>query len=196
MFPTLSSKKTWPLLFLGGLLLVVALIFYWRLEVEEVAGDYHVRKGNYRLEDGQLAQALQEFALALEQNPQHVAAHLGLALALMQSGGRDDEALAAFDRTIALKPDLAVAYANKGILLDRRGEYREALEHYRQALALEPKVAEGPGWLWRFMRNLDEKPPTIADRAAYLERELQKPAAEQLLRLPEKDQQQRMYRLD
>lgn len=190
-----SSPKTGPLLLFGALLLVVALFFYWRVAVEDEVGDYHVRAGNYRLEDGQFKEALAEFGLALEKNPGHALAHLGLAIALMQSG-RDDEALAAFDRTIALKPDLAVAYANKGILLDRLGDYPQALAHYQKALALEPKVAEGPGWLWRFLRNLDEKPPTVADRAAYLEQELQKTAAEQLLRLPEQDVRQRMYRLD
>ena len=43
---------------------------------------------------------------------------------------------------------------------------------------------------------MHEKPPTIADRADYLETELAKPADERLLQLPEKDGEQRMYKVD
>jgi hypothetical protein len=44
------------------------------------------------------------------------------------------------------------------------------------------------------MRNVDEKPPTIADRAKYIEEELKKPPEERLLRVPEVDEEQRMYK--
>ena len=46
------------------------------------------------------------------------------------------------------------------------------------------------------MRNIDEKPPTIRDRAEYLEAELAKPADERLLKVPEVDKKQRMYKID
>jgi hypothetical protein len=46
------------------------------------------------------------------------------------------------------------------------------------------------------MRNIDEKPPTIKDRADYLEAELAKPEAERLLKIPEVDEKQRMYKID
>jgi len=46
------------------------------------------------------------------------------------------------------------------------------------------------------MRNVDKKPPGIADRAAYLEKELQKPPGQRLLKVPELDDQQRMYKVD
>ncbi len=75
------------------------------------------------------------------------------------------------------------------------GRHREALEDYREALRLDPSLAEGPGWLTRFLRNQWEPPPTIADRARYLEHELQKPPGERVLRRPEQDSQQRMYKV-
>jgi hypothetical protein len=49
--------------------------------------------------------------------------------------------------------------------------------------------------LTRFLRNQAERPPTIADRAAYLRAELAKPEGERRLRVPEVDARQRPYKL-
>jgi hypothetical protein len=76
------------------------------------------------------------------------------------------------------------------------GDHRKALADYKKAIELDEEILEGPGWLWRFMRNIDEKPPTIKDRAAYLEAELAKPEEERLLQVPEIDEKQRMYKID
>jgi tetratricopeptide (TPR) repeat protein len=171
---------------------VVAFVYYWRTS-ERVPGDYEVKRGNYSLEDGQLEGAIEEFGAALEENPRHKGARLGLAVAYMQKG-ENEKALENFDRLLELDPENAVAYADRGILHDRMGRYAEALADYRRAMELNPRIAEGPGWLWRFMRNVDEKPPTIADRANYIEEELKKPPEERLLKVPEVDQEQRMYK--
>ena len=122
-------------------------------------------------------------------------AHLGLAITYMQMN-KSAAALAEFNRTIELAPELAAAYADRGVLYDRMGEYEKALADYRKALSMDPKILEGPGFLWRFMRNIDEKPPTILQRADYLEAELAKPVAERLLKVPEIDKKQRMYKID
>ena len=171
---------------------VVAFVLYWRTAVEDTPGDYHVKTGNYRLQDGQYDRAIAEFDLALEANPGHPLAYLGIALALMHQN-RHEASLEAFGHALALDDSLAVAYADRGILHDRMGQHDLALRDYRRALALDPKLADGPGWLWRFLRNIPERPPTIADRAAYLEAELRKPPEARLLRRPEIDAQQRMH---
>ena len=183
------------ILYLAILLGLVTFVFYWRLGTEENPGDYNTKKGNYRLEDGQLDDAFKKFSIALEENPDHVMAHLGLAITYMQMN-KSAAALAEFNRTIELAPELAAAYADRGVLYDRMGEYEKALADYRKALSMDPKILEGPGFLWRFMRNIDEKPPTILQRADYLEAELAKPAAERLLKVPEIDKEQRMYKID
>ena len=172
---------------------VVAFVLYWRTAVEDTPGDYHVKTGNYHLEDGQYDRAIAEFERALEANAGHPLAYLGMALALMHLE-HHEASLEAFGHVLALDDSLAVAYADRGILHDRMGLHAAALQDYRRALSLDPRLADGPGWLWRFLRNLPERPPTIADRAAYLEAELQKPPEDRLLRLPEIDAQQRMYR--
>jgi tetratricopeptide (TPR) repeat protein len=183
------------ILYLVILLGVIAFIFYWRVGTEENPGDYNTKKGNYRLEDGQFDEAVKEFSIALEKDPDHVMAHLGMAITHMQTN-KSAAALAELNRVIELAPEMAAAYANRGILYDRLGEYQKALADYRKALALDPEILEGPGFLWRFMRNIEEKPPTIEQRADYLEAELAKPPAERLLKVPEIDKDQRMYKID
>ena len=187
------DKKAIP--YLIGLLAIIGLVFYWRTGVEKNPGDYNVRKGNYRLEDAQYDEAFKEFTEALQKNPEHVMARLGLATTYMQMG-KDNEALQEFNLVIEIQPDLAAAYANRGILYDRSGQHEKALADYRKALELDPKILEGPGFLWRFMRNIDEKPPTIQDRADYIEAELAKPESERLLKVPDLDKKQRMYKID
>ncbi len=116
----------------------------------------------------------------------------GIALSLMQLG-ESDAALQAFERAIAAEPDVAFVWANRGILHDRLGRHEAAVTDYRHALALDPAVADGPHWLTRFLRKQADRPPTVADRLAYLESELAKPPAQRRLRMPDIDDAQRAY---
>jgi tetratricopeptide (TPR) repeat protein len=106
------------------------------------------------------------------------------------------EAMQEFNLVIENNPELAAAYADRGILYDRMGMHHEALADYNKSMELDAEILEGPGFLWRFMRNIDEKPPSIKDRAAYLEAELAKPEEERLLKVPEIDEKQRMYKIE
>jgi tetratricopeptide (TPR) repeat protein len=173
---------------------IILAVRHWRTSEKE-PGDFNVRQGNYAMEDGLFDEAILRFEEALDRNPEHVGAHLGMAIAFMQTG-REEMAREWFTRTIAQDPGLGAAYANRGILRDRLGKYEDALSDYTKALELDPNLAEGPGLIWRFLRNVDEKPPTIKDRAEYLEAELKKPTSERLLKVPEVDGQQRMYKVE
>lgn len=193
----MSRQGTTPLVPIVVFVLITAafgVFLYKRAFLEEEPGDFHVRTGNYRLEDRHYEEAIAEFKLALEQTPRHRGAHLGLALTYLQTE-RLEDALAELDETIAIDPEFAVAYANRGIANDRLGRYEEAVADYRRAVELDPEVTEGPGWIWRFLHNVSEKPPSIADRADYIEAELKKPPQERLLAVPEQDEKQRMYKV-
>jgi Tfp pilus assembly protein PilF len=72
-------------------------------------------------------------------------ARLGLATTYMQTGNNTD-ALQEFNLVIEIQPDLAAAYANRGVLYDRSGQHEKALADYRKALELDPKILEGPGF--------------------------------------------------
>ena len=49
-----DSRVIIPLLIVIG---VAAFVFFWRTGSDKVPGDYEVRTGNYRLEDGLFKQA-------------------------------------------------------------------------------------------------------------------------------------------
>lgn len=143
--------------------------------------------------DGHYADARAGYREVLEQQPSSLDARRGLARSLMELG-RHDAAMAHFDRAIQAAPDFGATYANRGILHDRMGRYGQAIADYRKALALDPSLADGPGWLTRFLRNQPEAPPTIDERADYLAAQLERPPGERLLRVPEADARQRSYR--
>jgi tetratricopeptide (TPR) repeat protein len=161
--------------------------------METKPGENQYRLANKYLEDGDYDKALEMFNELLGEMPEYKEAHLARAITLLQMG-RLDESRKSFDRSIELDDDYAQAYANRGILNDRAGQHEAALHDYRKAIELNPELGEGPGWLWRFLRNIPEPPPTIADRADYLAEQLKKPEGERLLRVPELDSKQRMYK--
>jgi tetratricopeptide (TPR) repeat protein len=162
--------------------------------VGRTPGEMAYHAGNNFFEDGNYARALEQYDTALREDPQDIYALRGRARSLMQLG-RDQEALAAFDEAIARKPNVGAPYANRGILYDRMGKYRQAVADYEKALQLDRELAEGPNWMTRFLRLQPDKPPTIEDRARYLRAQLAKPESERVLRVPEEDNKQRPYKM-
>lgn len=180
---------------LTAVLVVGVTIYNYLFNSGDELGVMEYRRGNYRLEDGKPKVALREFDIVIQRDPNHAPSHLGRALALMALR-QNEEALMSFAVAVEIRPDFSAVYANRGILHDRMGRYAEAITDYRKALSLDPELGEGPGWITRFLRNQDEAPPTIADRAKYLEAELKKPLRERNLRIPELDEKQRSYKYE
>lgn len=156
-------------------------------------GEYAYHAATNHFADGQYDQALVEYAKALQVNPDYTPAMRGQAETLIMLD-REPEAIMVYDQLIALQPDNAGHYANRGIAHDRLDQFEQALANYVTALALEPKVGEGPGWWTRFRRNQPDKVPGIADRARYLQEQLALPPAERVLRVPELDAAARPFK--
>ncbi len=171
----------------------VAWTIYDSFFAHVAPGDNAYLAGENYFADGHYDDALSEYEAALAQAPDHVYAWRGKARSLLQLG-RHREALLAFEEAIARDPEFAGSYANRGILYDRMGDHENALADYERALSMDSAVAEGPGWMTRFLRLQPEKPPTIADRARYLREQLAKPESERLLHVPEADESQRPYK--
>src|SRR5262249_28341355 len=93
---------------------------------------------------------------------------------------RFDEALASYDKAIALKPDYAEAFSNRGTALKDLKRLDEALASYDKAIALKPDYADGymnrgfgrllagqckegwPDYEWRWeAKDFPSKRPTI-----------------------------------
>ncbi|MDH3689006.1 MAG: tetratricopeptide repeat protein [Gammaproteobacteria bacterium] len=156
-------------------------------------GDRAFHSAERLFEDRAYQRALEQYQRALQESPDHIHALRGYARTMMMLG-ENDEALRAFNDAIELEPDFGGTFANRGILYDRMGDYKLAIQDYEHSLELDQDIAKGPHWLTRFLRLQPEKPPGIAERAAYLRAELAKPEGERLLRVPELDEQQRSYK--
>ncbi|PPR23473.1 MAG: hypothetical protein CFH40_01064 [Alphaproteobacteria bacterium MarineAlpha10_Bin3] len=192
--------------FLMGAATVVmfAVWAFTRQAVETPLGDYEVRQGDIFLSDEKYDGALERFTAALVIMPDHRGALMGRGIAYMQSG-RIAEAEAEFTYLIgflikSLEPDdltgigtLASAYTNRGILYDRTGRYQKALGDYIDALKTDAETVEGPGLIARVL-YATPNPATVRKRAIYLQKQLALPPEKRFLRLPEKDDDQRMYK--
>jgi tetratricopeptide (TPR) repeat protein len=191
---------------LMALLTVGAFVFWDVLEgyVQREPGDYYTEVGSNRLVDELHDEALENFDKALEEAPDHRGALMGRALVFIQTE-RYDDALAELDYLIefldkTLEPDddtgrgvLAAAYANRGIAYDRLGRYEQALENYVQALNTDNETVEGPGVIHKILYGSD-RVSTVRDRAIYIYEQFQLPEEERVLRIPELDAKQRMYK--
>jgi tetratricopeptide (TPR) repeat protein len=169
-------------------------------------GDYHTEVGSNRLVDGLYDQAMEEFNKALEESPDHRGALMGRALIYIQTERYEDAIgelgylIERLEITLESEPDdrtgqgvLAAAFANRGIVHDRRGLYEEALADYIAALRTDPGAVDGPDIFQKIILGGDQI-STVRDRAVYLQQQLQLPEDERRLRLPELDEQQFMYK--
>ena len=60
----------------------------------------------------------------------------------LQEQGKLEEAIEAYNKALAIKPDYAEAYNNMGNALKEQGKLEEAIEAYNKALAIKPDYAE------------------------------------------------------
>lgn len=166
-------------------------------------GDYQVEKGDIHLGSREYDEALAYFDKALEISPDHRGAIMGRAVVFIQKE-RYSEALSELDYLIAFlernldeddptgRGALAAAHANRGIVLDRRGEYEKALADYIKALQVDAEAVSGPGLADKIL--YDPTPSTVRDRARYIYEQLKLPENQRLMRVPELDARERMYK--
>jgi len=171
---------------------------------EDVPGDYEVRQGDIFLQDKLFEKALARFEKALKVEPDHRGALGGKAAALI-SLERYDEADAVLTYLIEFltktlekddptgKGALSAAYGNRGIIKDRQGRYEEALKDYINSINVDAEIADGPSWVDHLLYH-NRKPSSILSRAEYIYLQLKLPENERLMRVPEMDEAQRMYK--
>ncbi len=190
---------------MAGTLLIVAAVaaLVFGDFLGSAPGDYYVRKGDQRLSEGAYEKALENFDLALEEAPNHRGALMGRALVFIQRRQYDKAEeelgrLIEYQSTHLSDDDptgygvLAAAYANRGIIKDRQGRYEAALDDYISALRIDEEAVDGPYLFDEILYGY--RASTVRDRAQYLAEQLQKPEDERLLRIPELDAEQRMYK--
>ena len=175
-----------------------------RSYVQAPTGDYEVRQGDILLSDGKHEAALERFNAALAVSPDHRGAVMGRGLVFLQSE-RYIDAEAEFTYLIEFLRDNveandatgiavhAAAYTNRGIIYDRTGRYEKALADYIEALKIDEGAVDGPSLIDRVIYGTP-RPATTRQRAIYLIEQLALPEDQRVLRMPEKDAEQRMYK--
>ena len=175
-----------------------------RSYVQAPTGDYEVRQGDILLSDGRYEAALERFNAALAVSPDHRGAVMGRGLVFLQSE-RYIDAEAEFTYLIEFLRDNveandatgiavhAAAYTNRGIIYDRTGRYEKALADYIEALKIDEGAVDGPSLIDRVIYGTP-RPATTRQRAIYLIEQLDLPEDQRVLRIPEKDAEQRMYK--
>ena len=167
-------------------------------------GDYETEVCDIRLKDKKYDEAVEAADIALKKMPNHRGAIMCKALVYI-SQKQYREASDQLDYLINfleknLEDDdktgigtLAAAYANRGIIKDRKEDYEGALKDYVKALGIDYESVAGPG-LGTVILNYKFKSSSVKERALYLNEQLQLPDNERILRIEELDEGQVMHK--
>ena len=167
-------------------------------------GDYHTEVCDIRLKDKKYNEALDAANMALEKTPNHRGAIMCKALVYISEkkyfkATEELNYLINFlennlvDDDKTGKGTLAAAYANRGIIKDRKKNYTGALQDYIKALGIDHAAVAGPG-LGTIILNYKFKSSSVKDRALYLNEQLQLPEDERVLSIKELDDGQVMHK--
>jgi len=168
------------------------------------SGDYETEVCDIRLKDKKYDEAVEAADIALKKMPNHRGAIMCKALVYI-SQKQYREASDQLDYLINfleknLEDDdktgigtLAAAYANRGIIKDRKEDYEGALKDYVKALGIDYESVAGPG-LGTVILNYKFKSSSVKERALYLNEQLQLPANERILKIEELDEGQVMHK--
>ena len=167
-------------------------------------GDYETEVCDMRLKDKLYDQALQAANTALEKSPDHRGAIMCKALVFISQkmyleATEELNYLINFLKKTVKDDDLtgvgtlAAAYANRGIIKDRKKDYQGALQDYLKALGIDHKAVAGPG-LGTVILNYKFKSSSVKERALYLNEQLQLPESERVVKIQELDEGQVMHK--
>ena len=107
------------------------------IRIDPHDADYHSFRAALLFERSRWQDALAASEAALAIDPEHVAANNFRAMALVKLGRRA-EAGQTIDAALARSPEDAFSHANKGWALLEARKPKEALDHFREALRLDP----------------------------------------------------------
>lgn len=109
------------------------------IELDPYDPDYFALLSSIRFQKHRWADALAAAEEGLAIDPEHVGCTNLRAMALTKQGRRE-QAGATIDAALARDPESAITHANQGWTLLERGEPKRAMEHFREALRLEPDL--------------------------------------------------------
>jgi tetratricopeptide (TPR) repeat protein len=107
------------------------------VRLEPTDADYHGMKAAIEFSNEHWQAALDAAETGLQMDAEHVTCNNLRAMALVKLGRKSDAGLT-IDSTLAREPENSFSHANKGWTLLEQGRRKEALEHFRESLRLEP----------------------------------------------------------
>jgi tetratricopeptide (TPR) repeat protein len=118
------------------ILLLVCLslpLIVWAVSSPDIVSQALTKKAH-----GDFQGALDDFTIAISQNPKNVAAYLGRA-SIYSLEGNYASAIADDNKAIALDPKNAAAYSNRGNARTYQGDLSGAIADFNKAIALDPR---------------------------------------------------------
>jgi tetratricopeptide (TPR) repeat protein len=112
-----------------------------------------VNRASELLRNGDLDGALACWEKALEKSPRNVAIRREIYRNIgdvFSRKGMVDEAIALFEKSLAMSPDFAEAHHDLANALRKKGRYPDAIAHYEAALRIDPRsvlTLNNLGWL-------------------------------------------------
>ena len=143
---------------------------------------FPIELANWRLQDGELAQAVAGLKSAVSALPNRVQLLARLGSALAQSG-EIAEALATFDQAAQLGDLPAREYANWGNALYADGQLERAVSQYERALQAEPDYANGHYNLGSVLEQLDRDDEALEHYRAAVNVDPNHPAKQRIAQL-------------
>ena len=167
-------------------------------------GDYETEVCDIRLKDKKYDEAVEAADIALKKMPNHRGAIMCKALVYIsqkqyrEASDQLDYLINFLEKNIEDDDKtgigtLAAAYANRGIIKDRKEDYEGALKDYVKALGIDYEAVAGPG-LGTVILNYKFKSSSVKERALYLNEQLQLPENERILKIKELDEGQVMHK--
>ncbi len=120
-------------------------------DIEEPPSDHLQVLANLYTQ-GQYQQARTKASLLLRKFSSSASLYNILA-ATNQSLGKLEEAIEAYTKAIAIKPDYAEAYNNMGAAIEQQGKLDEAIEAYNKALSLMPDYSDAHNNMGNALKN-------------------------------------------
>ena len=167
-------------------------------------GDYETEVCDNRLKDKLYDKAIQAANTALEKTPNHRGAIMCKALVFISQkmypeANEELNYLINFlekniqDDDLTGIGTLAAAYANRGIIKDRKENYEGALEDYLKAIKIDEEAVGGPGF-GTVILNYKFKSSSVKKRAIYIYEQLQLPENDRVLKIKALDEGQVMHK--
>lgn len=107
------------------------------IELDPGDADFRALLAAIRFEQRSWAGALAAAEAGLQLDPEHISCNNLRAMALVKLGRRNEAGIT-LEGALARDPDNAATHANQGWTLLEKGDTLKALEHFREALRLDP----------------------------------------------------------